>query len=50
MRPALVGERGTNEAAPATEAEMDHVKEISVGRGVVQQCEPRSVKNISCKI
>jgi hypothetical protein len=50
MRPALAGERSTNEAALASEAEKDLVKEISFGGGVVQRWELCSVKNISCKI
>ena len=33
-QPVLAGERGTNEAAPASEAEKDLVKEISVGEHV----------------
>ena len=49
-QPVLAGERGTNEAAPASEAEKDLVKEISVGGGALQRWGPRSVKNISCKI
>ena len=46
----LAGDHSTNDSALAYKAEKDLVKEISVGGGVVQQWEPRSVKNIPWKI